>query len=844
MQTQHPAPQYRTVLALSICAALAACAPIPVDDERVQKSAYQRLSTYVSSGPKREAPKTQAHSNTVASTPAPAVAAQPAPTVATTPRVASAPRVATIPAAPTTITAPTPVAQAPVMPTPSVEEAPKKSKSLFGFMSKFIGGDKKEESAQDSVADNGQNWGKPAAQANTAAPQANTANQPNTNQQGFASLYGTQSYEQPQNNELSANEAASTEDAAKGNTEKKSVFGNLFSRVKNVFGKDKSESDATAANAAVEPATAVTNYPTYTPSNTQTASSSTNDFTPSDTTPAAYTAPKPNVPDQAFSAANPIYITALDLSINNLSKRLKTSTFALDERGLAFLTKGALDEDTTYKFLTETQLADHREKAKTAKAGKADGNRSLFDAMKDFMPRRKKSDLPDRLPKTMTLLNTIVVLQSPSNGGQQAIIMMKLKDNQTGIHLTDARRTIALSQSQAQSSLAIKRAIGAELPGMLERLAKNAFASLTAPEPNANQQSNRYRKNQAGQDQVSQRQARNAPRTKLVDLSSEALEARDARDARYSNSVVIDTSGTKQAKRAKTINTAPASTKQPANKQANNTIYGATNNNPAPIYRITADEILAAERTAEAEAAAQVLAEAKAAREAQIRARQAQAEQLAREASKRAAAQAQAQPEQTIAATPAARLDRVMAVSPYGLPPQATTAKENEKKTAEVAQSTAQQQLSNRLAKQIAARRAAELSTQSATQNSASQNSASQNSTTQRNAAPARQPAAKPITTAKASPTPQLETREFFGIQLMRATELGYLKDSLRRLSIDPSKVNIIRQKAQDNRIRYVAIYGQFTSQNEAQKTLDNLPEDVLSEGAFVRRVAVKARKS
>lgn len=88
------------------------------------------------------------------------------------------------------------------------------------------------------------------------------------------------------------------------------------------------------------------------------------------------------------------------------------------------------------------------------------------------------------------------------------------------------------------------------------------------------------------------------------------------------------------------------------------------------------------------------------------------------------------------------------------------------------------------------------------------------------------------------------EKQHFFAIQLMLATKLSYLKDALRKLSIDSSKVNIIRQTAADNRIRYVAIYGQFSSEKEAQKMLDHLPEDILSEGAFVRRVSVKTRRN
>lgn len=702
MQTQRLAPQHRTMLTISICAVMTACAPIPVDDERAKTSAYQRLSTYVSTGQKPEAPKTASAQQTQAP------AAQPAP----------APSVANIPSAPTTIATPAPRNTAPVATTAQPEATPEESKTLFGFISKLFDG-KKADKTEPSTASSA------------------TQNSP-SDQSASESAYS---------NPTSNNDPVSYSDADGAPVrEKKSVFSGLFSRVKNVFNKNKTETAATdntannsaAENSTTESSTAApaANYPASVAVAPKAAAAQAprTSATNYNSTPARDRSAR-NIPSNAFSAANPIYITALDLSINNLSRRQTTNNFALDERGLAFLTKGALDEDSTYKFITEAQLAEQHKASR-----KQSGSRTLIEAMKDFMPQSGKNKLQDQMPKTMTLLNSIVVLKAPNGNGQQAIIMMKLKDNDTGIHLTDTRTTINLSAAQTQSSLAIKRAIGAELPVLLERLAKNAYESLTAPETNANEPDSSYLKSSTHQI-ASQQRTRQAPRTnsRVVDLSSKALAARNKQDSQYANSVVIDTSVGNQSRRAKTINT-------------------------APVYRLTAEEILNKEKTA---ATHNNQNEFTSARQAQVTNR-----------------------ELTAAGNPTAQA------------PRSVRNKD-----------AVEQSIADRLSKQIANRRAQEQKTSVPTQ-------------------------------SLSRVTPPPNTREFFGIQLMRATELSYLKDSLRKLSIDPRKVNIIRQKTKDSRIAYVAIYGQFDSQNAAQQTLDKLPEDALSEGAFVRRVSVKAPRT
>lgn len=664
MQTQRFAPQYRTMLTISICAVMTACAPIPVDDERAKTSAYQRLSTYVSTGQKPEAPKTSSAQQTQAP------AAQPAP----------APSVANIPAAPTTIATPAPRNTAPVASTAQPEAAPEESKTLFGFIGKLFDGKKADKTEPSTASSATQN--SPSGQSTRESAYSNPTS--NNNPVSYADADGAPVQE------------------------KKSVFSGLFSRVKNVFNKNKTETaatDNTAAGSSITESSTAAPAANY-PASVAVAPKAVVAQAPSTSATNYNSAPARdrfarNIPSKAFSAANPIYITALDLSINNLSRRQTTNNFALDERGLAFLTKGALDEDSTYKFITEAQLAEQYKASR-----KQGGSRTLIEEMKDFMPQSGKNKLQDQMPKTMTLLNSIVVLKAPNGNGQQAIIKMKLKDNDTGIHLTDTRTTINLSAAQTQSSLAIKRAIGAELPVLLERLAKNAYESLTAPETNANEPDASYQKSSTHQIAAQQR-TRQESRTssRVVDLSSEALAARNAQDSQYANSVIIDTSVGNQSRRAKTINT-------------------------APVSRLTA----AGNPTAQTP-------------------------------------------------KPAPNKDAV------------------------------EQSIAERLSKQIANRRAQEQKTSVPTQ-------------------------------SLSRVTPQPNTREFFGIQLMRATKLDSLKDSLRKLSIDPRKVNIIRQKTQGNRIVFVAIYGQFDSKNEAQQTLDKLPEDVLSEGAFVRRVSAKARKS
>jgi hypothetical protein len=96
----------------------------------------------------------------------------------------------------------------------------------------------------------------------------------------------------------------------------------------------------------------------------------------------------------------------------------------------------------------------------------------------------------------------------------------------------------------------------------------------------------------------------------------------------------------------------------------------------------------------------------------------------------------------------------------------------------------------------------------------------------------------------RTSPSASAPTREFYGIQLMGASDLHQLKEALQNLSIDAKKINVIQQKTSDNRTRFIAIYGQYPTMKSAQKVLNDLPEDVLSEGAFVRKIAAQKQRA
>lgn len=495
MQQQHPRQPLIPIthaLTITISATLAACAPVPVDDERAQNSAYQRLFTYVATGTRkshdaRDQPAAVPTAPVATTSPfnnvkvpdlgsansAPAKARNTQYEQRSTGPIMS---VAPIPYAPSARETARPELQAPEATiahqsgsgagdTPN--HPPKKSKSLFGFVTSLLNG--KDETPEP----------KPRIPAQQHGSDLAEAEQEQAAEQDFATLY------QSPNNQSAGDappvpantpEVQQTSNSAK--TPIKKGLSSLFSRVSGIFDKGEEETVSDVSKAELASSMGNGDPSTYGEVPTFTAESGSEiDVT------------QRNIQTQAFSAANPIYITALDLSINNLAKRFEGSSFALDERELAFLTKGALDEDTTYKFLTDDQLAAYRAKTRRNQEDKA--GRSLFNSMKDFMPRNATADIKSATtvePKTMTLLNSVIVMADEQSGRQRAIIMMKLQDNQTGIHLTDARRTIELTPEQSQSSLAIKRAIGAELPSMLDRLAKNAYASLTAPDRRKQQQ--------------------------------------------------------------------------------------------------------------------------------------------------------------------------------------------------------------------------------------------------------------------------------------------------------------------------------------------------------------------
>lgn len=505
MATRDPraAIQPHKALCVMLCALITACAPMAATDERAQRNAYHRLSTFVSSGPERK-PKADpvkspeaksAHTTSVIVPPPGPLAAKRENTsdnnADNTTVVAAASSLPTHAKPAPTYKAPTnnvPTYNPPTNNVPTYnagvtntgvqtptkpETKERKSKGLFGFVSNLFGGKQSKDTA-DAAMLTAADSPRPLA---SATPQRDAQG----SQTNLASLYGNESGNTSSGIDVNIVPAAEDQGtvvkaptAVEPKPKRKSLFGGFFTGVKNKLNGESKASSSEVENAASPQQTTLAGVPpTQIPAATEVADTS----APTQNA----TAPGGALPFAAFSAANPIYITALDLSINNLNKRVQEGNFPLDERQLAFLTKGALDEDTAYQFLTESQLENYR--SAPTNTVEAEKGKSLFDAMRDFLPRKdKKAQDVATEPKTMTLLTKIVVVSAQDSGNQRAIIMMKLKDNQTGIHLTDSRRTIELSPIQAQSTLAVKRAIGAELPAMLEGLAKDAYASLTAPE--------------------------------------------------------------------------------------------------------------------------------------------------------------------------------------------------------------------------------------------------------------------------------------------------------------------------------------------------------------------------
>ncbi|MEJ2742444.1 MAG: hypothetical protein P8176_08145, partial [Gammaproteobacteria bacterium] len=172
---------------------------------------------------------------------------------------------------------------------------------------------------------------------------------------------------------------------------------------------------------------------------------------------------------------NPIMITALDLTVTDLSANNDDGASTMNERTLALITKGAIDDTDLYDFVSPAN-------AETLKA-----------------PNTLSATMQNPLSKPMTLLHHIIIRQDTNWDQQytahttpQAVLLMKLKDNETGVHLTDTRRTIALTPEQTRSIQSMKKAITPLITEMLSELAISAYASLERNEPSANAYDNAY----------------------------------------------------------------------------------------------------------------------------------------------------------------------------------------------------------------------------------------------------------------------------------------------------------------------------------------------------------------